>query len=81
MAMFVKKDGSIIEPKEQIRLPAATEGGLVGIVENFEVDYDHSTDIRRIRMSLAVLEEDLIRAGGMSPNIATGAKVEIRQVR
>jgi hypothetical protein len=76
---FTKKDGTPIElPK---RLPKATEGSLIGLVENFEIDMDHSTMLRRCRMSLLITEESVMRAGGLVPTLSAGAKIEIRLVR
>lgn len=82
MATFVKKDGTpvsqIVAPR---RLPEPDENGLVGFIENFEIEHDHSTMERRIRLSLRVNEHEVAKAGGLMPLIATGQRVQIKMVR
>jgi hypothetical protein len=82
VATFIKKDGSPL-PAVELRIvrPKPTHEGIVGYIENFEIDHDHLTMEKRCRISLRVNQVQLAQAGGFAPSIFTGAKVEIRLVR
>lgn len=84
MATFVKKDGSPIgQVKLPPRLPPPSDHGVIGYLENFEIDHDYVGMTRRVRLSMRVNELEVRQAESVMSllGMATGSKVEVRLVR
>lgn len=81
MATFVKKDDTTVTQVElRIVRPKPTNEGIIGYIENFEIDHRDVTMDKRCRMSIRITNLELAEASGFAPTVFVGAKVEIRLV-
>jgi hypothetical protein len=75
MAKFVRPDGKMVGGRLRKR---EGSGSIVGWIDEFETNYDEVTQDHKVILTMTISEAEVAKAGGFSPTLFHGSKVEIR---